>query len=332
MKPEIAATSLRDSPLYVDRPALERTLEKIRAKVKNPKEGLFGPDSMVWKIYPQMILGIGGGKALLLQTAHPFVAHAVEQHSKFRTDPHGRGTRTFTALFAWLYGDLDSAFKAARRVHALHGTLTGQIPNQVGPFAKGSTYEANLQDALFWVHATLWETPIQAYELVVGKLSAKEKEQYYQESKLFAYLFGVEDAIIPPTWNDFLEYCEQMYESEILTVDSVSLEIADFVLRPPKPSLQGVVDWYKIITAGLMHERIRHQYRFKYGWLEEKIFENSIRAMRAIWPRLPYDLQYAPIYRRAMRRLGRQGPPSPLAKWVEKAMLMPGEKPGEKTA
>lgn len=65
---------------------------------------------------------------------------------------------------------------------------------------------ANEAHAMLWVHTTLWETQIMMYEQFVGKLTSEQKEKYYQETKLFAYLFGIPEEIIPPTWNDFMEY------------------------------------------------------------------------------------------------------------------------------
>jgi hypothetical protein len=45
--------------------------------------GLFGPASMTWRVNREMVLLAGGGRALLLQVAHPLVAAGVEQHSNF---------------------------------------------------------------------------------------------------------------------------------------------------------------------------------------------------------------------------------------------------------
>jgi len=289
---------------HVTREQLEQYLDKVQERTKDPKAGLFGPDSMMWRVGREMIGGIGGGRALLLQTAHPYVAHAVVQHSKYRTDPHGRGARTFKAVDSMLFGTLDSAFRASRRVHTVHEMIEGQITERVGPYNEGAPYIANHDEALLWVHATLWDTSIQVYELIVGRLTPDEKERYYQESKFFAYLFGIPDSIIPPTWPEFMEYNRKMWDSDILTVGSASVEIAYHVLQPPKPEMQPVMDWFKIMTAGFMSPRIRHQYRFKYGLAEKAIFETSIRSLRAVYPRLHQRFRFSPAYLKALERIG----------------------------
>lgn len=314
--------------MHVTREQLETFLDRVRSQTKDPKAGLFGPGSMMWMIGREMIGGLGGGRALLLQTAHPFVAHAVEQHSRVREDPHGRGERTFKNVLAMNFGDLEAALRAARRVHAVHERIHGKITERIGAFDLGTSYDANDDDALLWVHATLWDTSVQMYELIVRPLSSEEKEKYYQETKLFAYLFGVPDRIIPPNWNDFMDYNRKMWESDILTVGKPSAEIAHFVLQPPKPELQPVMDWFKIITAGLMPRRIRHEYRFPYGAAEKAVFEASIRALRAAYPRLHRRLRFSPAYIKARERMGMAYPTGPIDSWLGRFMDRQMGQPG----
>ena len=40
------------------------------------------------------MLLLGGGRALLLEIAHPLVAAGVAEHSSYRSDPFGRLQRT----------------------------------------------------------------------------------------------------------------------------------------------------------------------------------------------------------------------------------------------
>lgn len=287
----------------VDRERLEAALEKVRSKVKDPAVGLFGPGSIAWRLYREQVMGIGGGRALLLQTAHPFVSHAVRQHSAYQSDPHGRGERTFKALFAWLFGDMEKAFAAARRTWGVHERIVGPIANRAGPYDEGTPYAANEQHALFWVHSTLWDTPWRIYELIFRPLDRDERNQFYEETKLFAYMFGIEDDYIPPTFEDFCEYNEKMFSTDILTVDEASMDVARYVLAAPNKASVPIVEWFKIMTAGLLPARIAHAYQFKWGRFEERVFEASIRALRAGTPLVPGLLRYSPIYRRAAHRV-----------------------------
>src|SRR5205823_703140 len=52
--------------------------------------GLFPPDAVVRRVDGESVLLLGGGRALLMQLAHPLVARGVAEHSDFRRDPFGR--------------------------------------------------------------------------------------------------------------------------------------------------------------------------------------------------------------------------------------------------
>ena len=60
--------------------------------------GLFGPGSLTWRVNREGVLLLGGGRALLLQVAHPLVAAGVAQHSNYREDPFGRLYRTLDTV------------------------------------------------------------------------------------------------------------------------------------------------------------------------------------------------------------------------------------------
>jgi mpaB/rubber oxygenase-like protein len=65
----------------------ERQLEVVRAFAPGKMEGVFGPDSLTWRIDREALTFLGAGRALLLQLAHPWVAAAIAEHSKTVDDP-----------------------------------------------------------------------------------------------------------------------------------------------------------------------------------------------------------------------------------------------------
>ena len=97
----------------VGREDLERQLEVVRALAPGEMEGVFGPDSLTWRIDREALTFLGAGRALLLQLAHPWVAAAIAEHSKTIDDPIGRFHRTFAAVFTMVFGTLDQALSAA---------------------------------------------------------------------------------------------------------------------------------------------------------------------------------------------------------------------------
>src|SRR5262245_51265578 len=90
-----------------------------------------------------------------------------------------------------VFGTLAQSLEAARRLHHRHASITGTLRSAAGPFPAGSFYCANEASALRWVHATLAETAVMAYALVLPALTPEQRERYYAESRLFGALFGI---------------------------------------------------------------------------------------------------------------------------------------------
>jgi uncharacterized protein (DUF2236 family) len=288
----------------VTRAELEALIAELRASVSEPRAGIFGPGSMSWTINRESILFLGAGRAALLQLAHPWVAHGVDQHSATRVDPAGRFRRTFENVFGMLFGDLERACGVARRVHTIHERVTGRITEDVTAHHAGERYLANDEAALLWVHATLLETAVKIYELVVRPLTALELEQYYEESKRFARLFGISDRVLPPDWRCFARYCDDMLASDVLGVGAPARDMAHFLFRAPHPIQRPVFEWFRIMTAALLPERLRREFGLGYGSVDRAIFRGSLRTLVAVYPRLPARARFVPAYAAALRRLG----------------------------
>jgi hypothetical protein len=120
-------TDLLDYSELVSAEGLERELQRVRAAAAGDAQGVFGPRSPTWQIDRESAIFFGAGRALLLQLAHPWVAAAIGQHSNAFADPVGRFHRTFSTVFAMVFGTLDQSMNAARCLHRRHATVTGRL-------------------------------------------------------------------------------------------------------------------------------------------------------------------------------------------------------------
>jgi uncharacterized protein (DUF2236 family) len=310
------------APSLVSRDQLEARLAQLRACVRDPRAGIFGPASRVWAINKQSVTFLGAGRAALLQLAHPFVAHGVDQHSTTRADPVGRFQRTFARVFAMVYGDLDSALAAARSVHRLHERITGTIPAEAGPFRAGSRYQANLPEALLWVHATLWDTSLVVHELVFGPLPERVKWEYYEETKRFAWLFGIPDHVLPPDWPSFSAYMVRMLASDTLTVTPEAAEMGRFLFEPLHPLLASLTRRSARVTAWLLPPHLAQGFGLERGGDPgRREFERTLAQLRWLVPRLPRRLRYLPPYVEARRRLAGRTDRDVLGEWLGRAFV-----------
>jgi uncharacterized protein (DUF2236 family) len=288
--------------MRVERGDLEASLLALKAEVRDPNAGLFGPGSAAWSIARESILIVGGGCAALLQLAHPYVAHGVANHSVALTDQRGRFQRTFAYVFAMAFGDLEHAISASRRVFGTHERVRGPITEATGKFEQGHHYEANHEEALFWVHATLVDTALKVFHLWVRPLEDEERDAYYQETKRIARLFGVTDRVMPKTWIDFEVYFDKMV-NEVLAVGKPARQIASAILAAPNLALEPAFARLRNTTAGLLPAKTREQFGLAFGRKERVIFDVMVRSERAVYGLLPPSLRYFPAYQSAMQRV-----------------------------
>jgi len=301
---------------------LEERIADVIARVPNPRAGLYGPTSISWRVNREAIVMLGGGRAALLQLAHPYVAYGVDQHSATRHDPIGRFRRTFENVFAMVFGDLDTAVACARRVHAVHQKIRGAIHEHAGKFARGHRYQANDVDALFWVQATLIDTAVLTYELLCEPLTLAEKEKYYDESRLFSGLFGIPEEAMPKDWPAFRRYFDAMLASDAITMSQPAKEMAQFLFQPPRPIAGPAVGWYRIFTASLLPPRMRAELGLSWTQRDETIARRTLPLLRVIQKRTPERLRFFPDYVEAMRRVnGEDAPRDRVGRLLEKVAL-----------
>jgi uncharacterized protein (DUF2236 family) len=312
----------------VTRSELERRIAEVRAQVRDPRAGLYGPGSVSWKVNREAIVMLGGGRAALLQLAHPFVAHAIDQHSHTKSDPIGRFQRTFANVFAMVFGDLDHALVSARRVYDVHVHIHGPIRETIGAYTEGQRYHANDPAALFWVQATLVDSALRMYELGVGPLTDAEKERYYAESLLFAKLFGIPDSALPPDFAAFRRYVDETMESGVLAVGRPALEMRRFLFQAPRRVHEPLAAWYRVFTAGLLTPRLRQGFELDFGPREEAIFRRSIPLLRAAYRVAPRRFCHFPDYVEACRRVEGRPVHDAFGRFLEK-IAMKAIEPGQ---
>jgi uncharacterized protein (DUF2236 family) len=303
---------------------LERSLIWAKAQAPSPTAGLFGPDSMTWRIDREAILFLAAGHALLMQLAHPWVAQGVADHSFSLDDPIGRFHRTFSAMFNFVFGTVDQALDAARRLHRRHEAIRGVLQHPAGPFAAGSPYAANHLPALRWVLLTLTDGSIAAYEAVLPPLTASERDRYVAERRILGAMFGIPPDSLPQDWSAFETERDRRLASAELTVTAPAICISErLVVNPP---LRLIPDWFSTITARLLPGRLRMEYGLVYGREEQRSAERALRWIKRAYPKLPPYLRYVGPYHEARGRLRGRSRPTPVTRalnriWIGSAAL-----------
>lgn len=279
-----------------------------RVAIDDELAGYFGPRSLTWRISGEAALLLGGGRAVLMQLAHPLVAAGVGHHSSYASDPWGRVNRTIDLMSRLTFGTRAEARAAARTVNRLHAGVVGRLDERAGELPTGAPYQARDPELLLWVYATLVDTSIQIYSLLIGPLSRAEWELYYQESRTTTALLGLPPSLTPSTLADFETYMRDMLASERLAVTPAARAVARQVMHMPVPIvLRPVLMATEQFTIGVLPPRLRALYGYTWDEHRQTLLDLSAAGARLLIPLLPPLLRDMPQARAARRRVRQAG-------------------------
>ena len=148
-------------------------------------DGLFGPNSVAWRVHGDVGgMMVGGIASLLLQMLHPAVLAGVWDHSNFRADMHGRLRRTAKFIARTTYGSRAEAEASIARVRAIHDHVTGTLPD-------GTPYAANDPAALAWVHVTETTSFLEAWiRYAEPGMPVADQDRYFAEMAVVGEALG----------------------------------------------------------------------------------------------------------------------------------------------
>jgi uncharacterized protein (DUF2236 family) len=187
--------------------------------------GLFGPQSMVWRVHSDPASLIGGLRGLLIQALNPVAMAAVSQHSDYRDDPWGRLNRTSQYLTITTFGDTRRAHEAATRLRSIHRRISGVDP------VTGRSYRADDPDLLLWVHNVEVHSFLAGYRAYGGRVTSTQADQYVSEMVRHAELVGLGAEDAPHTYAEVDDYVTNAQ----LALTPAAREGMQYVLHPPMP-------------------------------------------------------------------------------------------------
>jgi uncharacterized protein (DUF2236 family) len=293
--------------------------------------GLYGPGTEAWRLNREAMLLLGAGpRALLLQLAHPLVAEGVDQHSDFRDDPWARLAATLRSYLRIVYGTTASARGEIQRLNELHNAVRGPVTDPSARARHGARYSARDPELSLWVHATLVDSTIVAYDAWLEALPRERRGAFYAETLAVGRAFGIPEAMLPPDLDAFEAYLAAMLAPDgPIQVGELGRELGAAVLAPPlapalaalgeaeaggadvRPALGAILDalpaatyrWLLWPAIGLLPPRIREGYRLAWGPLERTVSAWLVASWRAWRPLLPPGFRQMPQALAADRRV-----------------------------
>jgi uncharacterized protein (DUF2236 family) len=248
---------------------------------------MFGPGSLTWRVNGEAVLLLGGGRALILQVAHPQVAAGVASFSDYRRNPWQRLYRTLDTTLKIAFGDPAVSSGASERLRRVHERVAGEDD-------RGRPYRALDPELLLWVQATLIDTSLTMYERYVGALGARERDAYYEEMKALGEAYSIPRETMPADHTAFRRYYGEVL-AERLRVTETTRDVADAVLRPELPRVAWpALEPLRLVTVGTLPLGIREDLGLEWGPGRERLLAGSQGAIRRLMPLLPALLHRFP--------------------------------------
>jgi uncharacterized protein (DUF2236 family) len=253
----------------------------------------FADDALIRRVSAEGVLIAAGGRAILLQVAHPKVAAGVAEHSDFQHQPIDRLRRTLWYMLGIVYGDSREMQDVADMVNAVHRAV-------VGP-----GYSANDPDLQVWVGATLYESTVMLYERVMGPLPTERHGQLLRQYGTLATALGrCPSGKWPADVETFRAYWDGMIAT--LKVSDQARRIAHDVLFPATIPvvLRALAPLYRLVTVGLLPARIRDGFGLAWPAARQRRLDAGFAILRRTYPYVPTRVRHAGVslYLRDLRR------------------------------
>ena len=264
--------------------------------------GLFGPDSVTWRVHGDPAMAVAGLRALALQALHPVAMTGVEMFSDFRERPWNRLVQTAEYVGTVTYGTSERAHAVAARVRDVHSRLGGVDP------VSGRAFRVDDPDLLTWVHVAEVESFVSTVRRCGGGLSDDDVDRYYAEQTRAAALLGLDPYAVPASRAEVAAYYDAVRPQ--LRATPFARRVLRFVLAPPMPVLAQAATparpaWLGLATlaVGMLPGWARRLYGLPGLPTTDLAARLGGRALRLGLVALPEPLREGPHRRDARRRL-----------------------------
>jgi len=265
-------------------------------------DGLFGPDSVTWRVHADPVLWIGGLRSLLLQALHPVAMAGVAQHSAFRRDAWGRLLRTARYVGTVTYGTTADAAAAGAGVRRVHRDLAGIETGS------GRHYTVEDTDLLRWVHCCLVDSFLSTYQRSGGGLDETQCDQYVAEQSRLAPLVGLAAHDVPTSVTGLADYFSDVRPE--LRASPDAFVAARLVVWPPIPTRFLLLTparptWTAIgaLAFASLPRWARQLYRMPGFAMTDVAATIGLRTLAPVLHRLPPAYREGPHLRAAKERL-----------------------------
>lgn len=268
--------------------------------VSYPDDAVLGPDSLIWRYFGDSRVMLFLGTGLIVQTAHPVIGKAVDEHSDFRTDAYGRLKRSLDLLWPVIYNDVAGAREYGRMLRERHRDIKGTGYD-------GKPYHSLNPEPYLWVHMTAYTGIIHMAESFGEPLSPAQQEQLFQEWLQMGRQMGIRDKDMPADVPAYWAYWDKMVEERLAWNPVLEYLLREEYFRKrPKPPVALLPDalWAAVrapfgsvlylTTRAAMTPAFREKFNVPWSSRDERHFKRLMKIVNATHRFLPERAKWLP--------------------------------------
>ncbi len=239
--------------------------------------------SILRRVHDEHLVGLFyGQRALCIGALMPLNYVGTSEHSYAKLTPFRRLAHTAQAFEKIYFGSREEADRVLDYVHRLHDKVQGTIERETGPVPAGTPYSAFDPELMLWTVAVIADSAQCFYELLVRRLSDREREELWQDYLRFGELFGMPRERSPRSYAEFRSYWrEQLAGDQLYLTDEARYVGYATAFEIPLPRLhQPAKHVHDLIMLGSLPPRVRELYDLPFGPGQAAAFATAVTAVR----------------------------------------------------
>jgi len=239
--------------------------------------------SMARRVHGERSVGLlYGQRALLIGALEPLTYTGTMLQTRSGDRPFERLARTAKVQETVFLGTREEADEVLARVHRLHGTIAGELPEAAGPHPAGSRYSAFDPELMLWTLAVIADSGREMYEALVRPLDPDERERLWQDYVRFGELFGLPRSAVPASHAEFKAWFDGRLAAPDLAATEHGLEMAPLVAfhQPVPAAARGNLAIQNHLIKGTLPPRVREIFGIRWSRAHERGFRALAAAHR----------------------------------------------------
>ncbi len=240
--------------------------------------------SLLRRVHEERAVGLlYGQRALGIGAVAPLNFIGTLRHTRARDKPFQRLVHTAKAFETIFFGSRAEADEVLGAVARLHERVRGELPDDAGPFARGTPYSAFDPELMLWTVAVIADSAEVFYEMFVAPLAPDERDRLWADYVRFGELFGMARSVAPSSHAEYRAWYDgRLAGGEAhLTDEARYIGSAIMFHIPVPPSRWAAMRVHNLIMLGSLPPRVRKLYGLRWSPAQAAAYRATVAAVKA---------------------------------------------------